>query len=593
MNDRLFKLREKMNENGIDMYLITTSDFHGQEFISDYFKTREYISGFKGSAGTLVVTMDFAGLWTDGRYYIQAEKELKGSDITLFKDGMESVISYKDFIIKNLKDNYTLGFDGRCVMTLDVLNIKNLLETEGINIYLKTDKDLVGEIWDERKDISHTDAFLLEEKYSGCSATSKIEEVKEFLKENNGEFIIFSAPDEVCYLLNIRANDVKFSPVFLSYLVVKKDESILYCDINSALNIADYLDNIGIKVREYDKIYDDLKNINLSVEDKKYIICELSKVNYNLYLCFMKNRVKNMLSPASLMKAIKNETELNNLKQCHIKDAIAYIRFLRWFDENVYNKKDSDFSEIDIANVLLSKRSELEGFIEESFESIVAYGKNSAIVHYSPFENEETIVKDKSVLLIDTGGHYFEGTTDITRTLSCGEVSDEEKKDYTLVLKGHIALLNARFPKDLTDKKLDVFARAPLWKYGKDFKHGTGHGVGYLLNVHEGPNNISYYPGRRERRFYPGMVTSDEPGIYIKDSYGIRIENLMFCKESEMEGFLEFENLTMVPYDKRLIDFSLLDESEVSYINSFHNKIKNTLSPYLNDEDKVFLEKLI
>lgn len=591
--DRIKELRAAMEKHSIDVYYIPTDDYHSSEFVGDYFKVREYFSGFTGSAGTLIVTMDKAGLWTDGRYFLQAEEELSGSEITLYKSGEAKVPTINEFLLQNLEDGMTLGFDGRCMTAASVLNIKRMFENSGKLIKISDDIDLADALWDKRPAMSVSSAFILEEIYSGENAVSKIKRLRNRMKELDVYAHIISSLDDIAWLLNIRADDIKYSPLLLSYLLITESRVVLYCNKKSVDEIGAYLKGIEVFVKNYDEIYDDAMQLSL-ISDKRLILADIEKINYRLFKQLQKGRILNAVNPVVNMKAIKNKTEILNEAQAHIKDGVAYIRFLYWFSKNIEN----NITEMDIAKKLFAERSKMEGFIEESFEPIVAYGKHGAIVHYSPDEKSNSVIRKKSYVLIDTGAHYFEGTTDITRTLACGTLTDEEKDNYTLVLKGNLALGDAKFLYGSTGANLDILSRSTLWRNGLDYNHGTGHGVGYLMNVHEGPNNIKWRIGKGKNQnvvIEPGMITSNEPGIYIKDKYGIRLENMIVCKERETNvygRFLEFETLTLVPFDLKAINTKLLDEHEIDILNKYHKKINKVLSPFLNKDEKRFLDSI-
>lgn len=588
--NKINKLRNLMKENKIDIYYVPTDDFHGSEFVGAYFKAREYLSDFTGSAGTLIVTMEDAGLWTDGRYYLQAEEELSEGEIVLYKAGMENVKTINQFLQERLSDGMTLGFDGRCLTASSIIGLKRLLKNNGKKINICDNVDLVDCMWDDRPKLSVSEAFELEEKYIGESAVSKIKRLRNKLKDYNAFAYVLTSLDDIAWLLNIRAHDIKCSPLLLSYMIITDCKATLYCNKESVKMIDEYLTGIGIEVKNYNDIYEDAENIPIS-KNGKLIIADLDKVNYTLYNKIKKNRIYNIVNPTTVMKAIKNNVEVVNEAEAHIKDGIAYIRFLHWFSQN----KSKKITELDIAVELLKQRQNMEGFIEESFEPIVAYGKHGAIVHYSPTKKSNIKIDNKSFVLIDTGAHYYEGTTDITRTLSCGDLDDEEKKNYTLVLKGNLALGAAKFVYGTTGSNLDILAREPLWNEGLDYNHSTGHGVGYLMNVHEGPNNIRWKFGKGKTiscAIEPGMITSNEPGLYLSEKYGIRLENMIVCKEREKNEygrFLEFETLTLVPFDINAIDVKLLSEKEKNILNEYHKKIYKVMCPFLNEEEQRFL----
>lgn len=591
--DRIKELRALMKKYEIDVYYVPTDDYHGSEFVGGYFKAREYLSGFTGSAGTLIVTMTEAGLWTDGRYYLQAEAELNGSQITLYKAGLENVMTINRFLLHKLNDGMTMGFDGRCMAASSVIGLKKIFDNHGKKVNMADNLDLVKEMWTDRPELSVSDAFVLEEKYSGESAASKISRLREVLSKRKIYGHIITALDDIAWLLNIRGNDIKCSPLILSYIIITEDKLVLYCNRKSIENVKEYLIGLSITIKDYEDIYNDISDVAL-MADRRLIMADLDRINYSIYNKISRCRIYNAINPTTLMKAEKNETEILNEAEAHIKDAVAYVKFLYWFKENVCN----NITELDIAEKLVSERSKMDGFIEESFEPIAAYGKHGAIVHYSPSKESNIKIENKSFVLIDTGAHYLEGTTDITRTLACGELTAEEKKSYTLVLKGNLALGDVKFLYGMTGANLDILARSALWREGLDYNHGTGHGVGYLLNVHEGPNNIRWRLGSGKKLssvIEPGMITSNEPGLYITDKYGIRLENMIVCKErekNEFGRFMEFETLTLVPFDLQAIDVKLLDEHEKMLLNKYHKKIYNILNTFLDEREERFLKEI-
>ena len=591
--DRIKELRDVMRKHDIDIYYIPTDDYHSSEFVGDYFKVREYISGFTGSAGTLIVTMNEAGLWTDGRYFLQAEDELKDSGIVLYRAGMECVPTIDEFMLSRLEDNMILGFDGRCMVASSVINLRRKIENCGKVVRIVSDVDLSAEIWQDRPELPGSDAFILDEEYTGESAVSKIERLRDRMSELNVYGHIITTLDDIAWLLNIRANDIEYSPLLLSYLTVTDSKITLYCNQCSVSKISEYLKGINVEIKDYNEIYNDLPKMIL-ISKGRTILADIDKINYLLYKKLFKGKILNMVNPTTKMKAMKNETEVLNEAKAHIKDGSAYVKFLYCFNQNI----SKGITELDIANKLLEERSKMEGFIEESFEAIVAYGSHGAIVHYSPDEASNIELQDKSFVLIDTGAHYLEGTTDITRTLACGELTKEEKDNYTLVLKGNLALGDAKFLYGLTGANLDILARSALWRKGLDYNHGTGHGVGYLMNVHEGPNNIRWRLGKGKNLsavIEPGMITSNEPGVYITGKYGIRLENMIVCKEREKNDFgrfMEFETLTIVPFDINAINIDMLDEHEKMLLNDYHKNVNKIISPFLDSKEKEFLDRI-
>lgn len=599
---RMEQFRKLMHQNGIDVYYIPTDDFHGSEFVSEYFKSREYMSGFTGSAGILIITREKAGLFTDGRYFLQAEKELDGTGIELFKTGMPGVLSINEFLLTHLESGMCLGFDGRCVNARTAIRMKRFFEMEGKKINLRGDVDLVSFIWENRPELPDEPACILDLKYAGESTESKLKRVRKFMKSRNAHTFVLTTLDDIAWLLNIRGNDVKCNPVCLAYMIITEEKAYFYCGTGmrndkKLSSIYDYLDTNGITVKEYFSIYEDIKRI---AECKKSgcVIADLDKVNYRLFYEISDCMIMNVINPTTEFKAVKNDTEIENERQAHIKDAVAYIKFLYWFKKRLKENKTDNLTELSLAERLLEERKKMDGFVSESFEPIVAYGPHGAIVHYTPDKYSNAVIDKQSFVLIDTGGHYLEGTTDITRTISCGELTEEEKYHYTLVLKGNLALGNAVFLSGTRGANLDILARRPLWEHGLDYNHGTGHGVGYLLNVHEGPNNIRYKIGSGKNisaEIKPGMITSNEPGLYITNRHGIRLENMIVCVEqnkNEFGEFLKFETLTLVPFELDAINREMLEDREIQLLNEYHIKVYKTISPYLNIEEKKFLKEI-
>ncbi len=600
VNEKLEQLRVLMRQKEIQVYYIPSDDFHGSEFVSDYFKEREYMSGFTGSAGTLIVTETEAVLYTDGRYFLQAEQELMGSEIVLYREGNIGVPSIMEYLDSVLHNQMTLGFDGRCVTTAKVKQMIQMFESKDKDIKICADVDLPGIIWKNRPKLPDSRAFILTQEYSGRSYQQKLAEVREEMEKKGAETFVLTSLDDIAWLLNIRGDDIKCSPLILSNLLISKERVTFYCGTGTKEdrkleNIWDYLTDQGIQIADYFAIYEDLRQLS-----DRVVLVDFDKVNYTAYHIIKdKNQLIDVVNPTTLLKAVKNETECNHMREAHIKDALAYVRFLKWFKDSMNSEHESTvITELDIAAKLLEERRKMEHFISESFEPIVAYGSHGAIVHYSPDESSNIPIERKSFVLIDTGAHYLEGTTDITRTLVCHTCSDEEKQNYTLVLKGNLALGHAIFKVGTTGLGLDILARQPLWSRGLDYNHGTGHGVGYLLNVHEGPNSIRYRAGSGKHTsvaMKPGMITSNEPGLYLAGRYGIRTENMILCIEKEENAygkFLGFDTLTLVPFELEAIDKGLLSREEIDQINQYHQRIYETLSPNLTPEEQEFLRTI-
>ncbi len=588
INTRIKKLREKMAEQKIDAYLVPSEDFHQSEYVGDYFKSRVYISGFTGSAGFVLITTEKAFLWTDGRYFLQAEKELTGSEVILQKMGEAGVPTLTEYLKENLKENCVLAFDGRCVSLIDGKIYEDITKNKNGSIIYNL--DLIGEIWDDRPSMSKEKAFLLDVKYAGESAKSKLARLREKMQTENVNTHIICSLDDICWLFNIRGGDVLHSPLILSYAIITLDNAQLFLDKEKLNNeILTYLTDIGVETQNYNNIYDYVKQF----DKKSNIMLDSDKFNYALFKNIPEEcDIIYSINPTTVFKAAKNEAELNNMREAQVKDGVAWVKFMKWLEENVGK---IEITEIQASEKLDSFRKEWDSYIMPSFSAISGYGANGAIVHYKASEETQSKLQAKSLYLSDTGANYYEGTTDITRTVALGELTEEEKYHYTLVLKSHIAMATTVFMKGTVGSSLDIRARKPFWDEGLDFKHGTGHGVGYLLNVHEGPCRLHYTPNPNPNLNYPlmlGLVITNEPGIYIAGKHGIRIENEMIVREykkSELGEFYCFENATYVPIDVRPINFDMLNQEEIDFLNDYHQMVFEKLSPYLtgNELDKL------
>lgn len=584
VTEKISILRKMMSDNRIDAYIIVTDDYHGSEYVGDYFKEREYMSSFTGSAGTLLVTNSFAGLWTDGRYFLQAEEELAGTGIELMKSGEPDCPPIETFLYDNLEEKSVVGFDGRTVNCNFFGRLKNRLDSK--NITYVTDKDLVDAIWKERPGMSARKVWKLDYKYTGMSRKDKLNRIFGILEENGANAIVLTALDEIAWLLNLRGDDIEYCPVFLSFMYVSKKSSVLY--VNRSILSEDIIKELaedGITIKDYETVYDNLAEIS-----SEKIMIDPSSAN-----CFIKeniaknNYVSEAESPVELLKAMKNPIETENIENAHIKDGVAVTKFVHWLIESV---KKGNVTEMSAAEKLDEFRKEGEGYIGQSFAPIVAYKEHGAIVHYEATNKTDVIMKPSGLCLIDTGGHYLQGTTDITRTVPLGELTEEEKRAYTLVLMGHLRLAATIFKYGVTGGGLDIIARAPLWEYGMDFRHGTGHGVGYLLNVHEGPQRISWR--NNDVVLDEGMVVSDEPGYYETGKFGIRHENLLLVKtdlpETEYGRMCYFKNLTYVPFDKEALLPELMTSRDIRLFNRYQKNVYDRISPYLCEDDKKWLE---
>ena len=589
IRERLDALREQMNEEKIDAYYIPTDDFHLSEYVGDHFKCREYMSGFTGSAGTLVVLKNSAGLWVDSRYYIQARKQLEGTGIQMYRLGEEGEPSVIRYLKDNLKPSMILGMDGRCVPASQGSSMREELSKNGIAV--NADMDLVGRIWKERPALSASDVWILNEEYSGKSAEDKLANVRKCMEDAGTDIHILASLDDIAWLLNIRADDIAYNPVMLAYAVIKKNEAILFADDSRiSREVREYIGKIGFAMSSYNDVYDYCRGIA-----GEKVLVSRKRINYALdeALRAGDNTIIDRENPTTLAKAVKNETEIANIRRVHIKDGVAVARFMHWLKSSV---ADGNLNEITAADHQDRLRYETEGNLGLSFPTICAYAEHGAIVHYTATEDTCIPLAPKGLLLVDSGGHYLEGTTDITRTFALGEVSPEEKRDFTLVLKGMLNVAYAVFLKGTTGAHLDILAKAPMWEYGMSFGHGTGHGVGYLLNVHEGPNNISpvVRADRIPAAIVPGMVTTDEPGLYIEGSHGIRTENELLCVKGEKNAFgqfYRFEILTLAPIDIDAIDMSLMEKKDIERLNEYHARVYRELSPYMNEEERVWLKE--
>ncbi|MCD7708444.1 MAG: aminopeptidase P family protein [Clostridiales bacterium] len=589
ISKKIKALRKKMSAYGIGLYIVPTADFHGSEYVGDYFKAREYMTGFTGSAGTAVFAKNESLLWTDGRYFVQAEAELMGTPIRLMKMGQGGVPTVEEYVKKALPDGGCIGFDGRTVTARFGQKMEKIAEEKAGEIC--ADIDIVGEIWEDRPPISEKPAWILDKKYAGESTADKISRLREKMSEAGADVHILSTLDDIAWLLNIRGDDIHCVPVVLSYLAVGRDFVYWFVQdgaLSDEVNL--YLKKNNVTAKNYVGFYDYVA----SLYNEKILLDE-RRVNYRIIKEIPASAtVIGKENPTELMKAKKNETELTNIKKAHIKDAVAVCRFMKWLKENVGKVS---MTELSAQRKLLEFRRQQEGFIDESFDAICAYGPHGAIVHYEASEESNVDILPEGLLLVDSGGHYLEGTTDITRTFALGEITEEMRSDFTRVCRANLNLAAAKFLYGCTGRNLDILARGPLWEAGKDFKHGTGHGVGYALCVHEGPNAFRWRKPKAdddtECVLEAGMVTTDEPGIYIVGEYGIRLENELVCVEDEKNDygqFMSFETITYVPFDLDAIDAAQMQPIEIERLNNYHRSVYETVSPYLSDDEKIWLK---
>lgn len=581
--NNLEKLREAMEKENIDYYIIPSSDSHQSEYVAEHFKGREFISGFTGSAGVLLVGLKESFLWTDGRYFIQAERELNGSGISLMKMRTPGYPTIEEWIKKNIKSEKTLGFDGRL---FSVNQYKGFLDiSKENNFSINMDNDLLKNIWEARPELPKSKIFLHEEVYSGKYASEKLQEVRKHMKEKDAKNYIISSLDDIAWLCNIRGNDVKFNPVALSYVLINENYANLYIN-NDKIddNTKEELKNEGFEIYEYDEIEEHVKLI----EDTTII--DPNKLNAKIYSCLSSDvKIINEMNITTKLKAIKNEVEIANIEKSQVRDGVAMVKFIKWLKDTLGKEK---ITEISASKKLTEFRSKGENYKGDSFGTIAGYKEHAAMMHYSATEATDYELKQEGMFLVDSGGQYLDGTTDITRTFILGNITEEEKRDFTLVLKGHIALSTAKFLNGTTGVNLDILARRPLWNYGIDYKCGTGHGVGYFLNVHEGPQGIR--PEGNLTVLKPGMIITNEPGVYKEGKHGIRIENtLLVVKDINSEEFGEFykfKTISYCPIDLNGVVVEMLTNEERDWLNNYHKIVFEKLSPYLNDEEIEFLK---
>ena len=589
IKQRIENIRDLMKEKNIYAYIVPSSDYHQSEYVGDYFKSREFMSGFTGSSGTLIISMDEAGLWTDGRYFIQAEQELKDSGIKLFKMGEEGVPTIEEYLLEKLPKNSTLGFDGRVMSVKEGQSLANKLAFKGINIEYKY--DLVNDIWEDRCSLPTEKAFLLGTEYSGESFSDKLSRIRAVMKEKKATTHILASLDDIAWLFNIRGRDVKSNPVVLSYAVISIDSVYLFIDKNKiGEDIRAELSKENVQIKGYEEVYEFIKKI----EENEVVLIDTSKVNYAIYNNIPSNVQKiEERNPSILFKSIKNEIELKNIRNSHIKDGVAFTKFMYWLKNNIGK---IEITEISATQKLEEFRREQDKFIEPSFSTIAAYKDHAAMMHYSATEESNYKLEPRDLFLVDSGGQYFDGTTDITRTIALGPIPENVRKDFTNVVRGMIRLSKAKFLYGCRGYNLDILARGPLWEEGIDYKCGTGHGIGFVLNVHEGPNGFRWKV--REDIddtciLEEGMVTTNEPGVYVENSHGIRIENEIVVRKAEKNEygqFMDFEVITFAPIDLDAIDESLILKDEKVYLNNYHKQVYDKISLYLNEEEKQWLK---
>lgn len=578
-----------LQELKIDAYIIPTSDFHNSEYICDHFKGRAFLSGFTGSAGTLVITKEEGRLWTDGRYFIQAQKELENSGIHLMKIGVENFPTIPAYLKSILKEGSTLGFDGRVLNTQFVESLKN--ELSALTINYKSDYDLIEDVWKDRPPLPNSTLFKLDDFFTGENYQSKIKRLREKMKEANATYHILASLEDQAWLYNMRADDILHTPVFLSFTIITKEQNYLFIN-KDKLNehITQIFKEYKVIIKNYTNIYDFVSTI-----ENQNILLDKSSINYAIYNKISpSNTILSSQNPTLLMKAIKNETELKNIRYAHVKDGVACTKLIYFLKKNIGKKT---FTELSVSDYLAELRSQNEGFIDLSFSTICAYQENAAMMHYSANEKNNATLKNAGFLLIDSGGHYLDGSTDITRTIALGTLSETMKLHFTTVLQSMINLSTATFLKGCNGINLDILARGPIWDLMIDYKCGTGHGIGYLLSVHEAPNGFRWQkvPERNDSAIFEiGMVTTNEPGIYLENQYGIRLENEMAVVpvgENNFGTFYGFETITYVPIDLDAINASLLTAKQKQWINLYHHEVYNKISPFLSADEREWLRE--
>lgn len=583
-SDRLFKLRSHMATLGVDAFIITSADPHLSEYPSSHWKFREWLSGFTGSAGTVVVTNEEAGLWTDSRYFLQAEQQLEDSGIDLYRMGVDGVPDYKEWLATKLNAGSVVGVNGKTMTVNELRSLARQLKKADIRLDAKL--FIEDDIWEGRPLIPDDGIFELGTEYTGLSRAEKIAEIRSRMKAQGATHYIITTLDEVAWLLNFRGQDVQYNPVFHAYIVVSHNHVSLFIDPHKLTSsIGKQLSAEDIKIF----IYNDFYNFVKDMPPLAKVIVDPNRTNSTVYSFLPQQSAKiETTSIVTNLKAQKNEVEVENFRKAMIKDGVAMTKFLCWLDKTIGKKTITEYS----AAVQLSQfRAEQANYHGDSFNSISGYAGNGAIVHYAVQEETAAKLQPKGLFLIDSGGQYSEGTTDITRTIALGPLTDEEKTDFTLVLKGNIGLDMAVFPTGTRGVHLDILARQAMWEHGLNYGHGTGHGIGHFLCVHEGPQSIR--PQDNGVEIKEGMISSNEPGIYKSGKHGIRIENLILTvkdKETEFGSFLKFETLTLCPVDTRAIDSTLLNKKEKEWLNSYHQKVYKLISPFIGGEEKEWLK---
>ncbi|MBQ0116099.1 MAG: aminopeptidase P family protein [Bacteroidales bacterium] len=574
-------LRDAMRRVRVGAVIIPGTDPHQSEYVSDHWKFREWLTGFTGSNGTAVVTLDQAGLWTDSRYFLQAEAQLQDSGFDLHREGIEGEATIEEWLVEVMGDENVIGIDGRLFSTVEANRLENFCAENGF--MLATDFFPADSIWEDRPTRPTNPAFVHNESLAGETVDSKIDRVLESIEAAGADGVFMASLDEIAWLFNLRGSDVQYTPVTIAFAYVDKDNRILFIDEKKVTTeVSEHLNKYGIRVRAYDDVTHYLERI----KDYHTVMIDPTRISDALSNAMQCQKIF-ARSPIAAAKAIKNQVQIEGTRRAMERDGAAMVRLFKWIEENSSN----GINEIDVWERYKQERKRMPNYVGDSFAMICGYREHGAIVHYQADSESSSTLASEGLVLIDTGSQYLDGTTDVTRTVTLGNPTDDEKRDYTLVLKGHLALSAAKFPKGICGVNLDVLARMPLWQHGMNFLHGTGHGVGHFLGCHEGPHSIRMQinPTILE----PGMITSNEPGVYKAGRYGIRIENLLLVTEGEHNDefgeFLQFETLTLFPYDIRLLDRSLLSAEEIRQINAYHALVRERLLPLLDGEDAQWL----
>lgn len=588
INERISQLREIMKREHIDFYIVPTADFHSSEYVSDYFKVRRFLTGFTGSAGTLVVSQKEAGLWTDGRYFVQAAKQIEGTQVVLYRQGEEGVPTVEDYLEQEIAENQTIGFDGRTITASFGDALAEKLQKK--SVHFAYEKDLADEVWTDRPKLPCTKIWVVGDDMSGQSASEKLLRVRAEMKKNRAAHLLMSKLDDIMWLYNIRANDVTCNPVALSYTFISEQEAVLFVQKDALTPEAEaYLEKNQITCRDYAEIVDYIKTVPLTGK----VWCAGEDINYLLYHV-TKNRTEivDCANPTTLFKAVKNATEMESIRRYYIEDSAVLTKFLFWMKKQAGKEK---MDEISVAEKLDAMRSEIDGFLDLSFETISAYKANAAMAHYSATPEEKSDITNDGLYLVDSGAQYRGATTDVTRTIALGNITEEMKLHFTKVVCSMLRMADVKFLHGCTGRNLDIIAREPLWECGLDYKHGTGHGIGFILNVHEGPHSLrwQYNEKAKETLFEEGMIVSDEPGMYIAGSHGIRIENILETvkeQKNEFGQFMGFRHLTYVPIDTDAIDVKYMEADDIKKLNKYHAAVYEKISPFFEGEELEMLK---